>query len=162
MRRAHIVIGLLFVALALPLGAFAGAQVPFKGSDVGRWGQGSHDCGTLFPVAIDEGVGNATHVGRYAYAARECVDFGQYPFPYAGTFTITAANGDTIVGSYAGTATIADDGVTILYEQTAAVAGGTGRFADATGAVNVSGIARSDGSYFQELDGAVSSVGASK
>jgi hypothetical protein len=151
---------LVLAALAVPVAALAGAQVPMKGSDAGSWGMGQHDCGALFPVRVD-GTGRATHVGAYAYSSRECVDFGTYPFPYTGAFTITAANGNTIVGTYAGTAAFAEDGVTILYDQTATAAGGTGRFAHATGEFDVHGIADDDGTYVQRLSGAISRVGGS-
>jgi hypothetical protein len=150
---------LVLGALAVPVHALASAQVPMKGSDAGSWGMGTHDCGDLFPVRVD-GTGHATHVGAYTYSSRECVDFGSYPFPYSGAFTITAANGDTIVGTYAGTASLDDDGVTILYQQTTTVTGGTGRFAHASGEFDVHGIAYADGSYVQRLSGAISSIGA--
>lgn len=141
-------------ALALPVQALAGASVPLKGADNGSWGIGGHECGSLLPVWV-ETAGTATHLGRYGYVSQECVDLG------AGTFTITAANGDTIVGTYAGTFTV-DGGGNIHYEQTNTVTGGSGRFAAAAGAFGVSGIAYADGSDVQQLSGAITSVGASK
>jgi hypothetical protein len=148
-------------AIGLAPQASGSVLVPFRGTDVGTWGQGSHDCGSLFPVRVDgSGTTTATHMGRIAYSSRECVDFGSYPFPYAGHFTMAAANGDTIFGTYTGTATIAEDGVTILYEQIATVTGGSGRFDGASGSIDVVGIAFADGSYVQQLSGAISSVGA--
>jgi hypothetical protein len=162
LRRGLVLLTAL-ASLAAPIPSTAGAQVPFEAADVGGWGQGSHDCGALFPVRVDgAGTTTATHLGRFTYVSRECVDFGAYPFPYGGRFTMTAANGDTIVGTYVGTATIAADGVTILYHQTATVTGGTGRFAGATGELDVNGIAFADGSYVQHLAGAISSVGGSQ
>lgn len=160
LQRASLLLVML-AAIALPVQALASAQVPLKGSDAGTWGQGGHDCGSLFPVSVD-GAGHASAIGRYAYASRECVDFGQTPFPYQGSFTMTTGNGDTLVGTYVGTASIDSDGVTILYHQAAIVTGGTGRFADATGSFDVSGVANPDGSYVQELNGKISGAGRSK
>lgn len=159
MRRASIVFGALLIALVVPLAALAGAQVPFKGADAGTWGEGTRDCGALFPVFV-ETSGQATHVGDYAYSSTECVDFGDST--YKGDFVIAAANGDTIEGTYAGTFQIV--GSNIEYEQENAVTGGTGRFADATGSFHVSGVASllADLSAEQELEGAISSVGSSK
>jgi hypothetical protein len=150
-----------FVIMVSATPALAGASVPFKGTDAGAWGQGDHDCGALFPIHI-AGSGVASHTGRYDYVALECLDLSDYPFPYEGTFMITAANGDTIVGTYSGTAVIADDNVTILYEQQATVTGGTGRFSGVTGTLAVAGIAYEHGAYVQQLTGRISSVGASK
>ena len=141
--------------LAVPV-AQAGAQVPFKGSDGGSWGIGSHDCGALVPVFVDT-AGTATHVGRYAYASQECADLGGGTF--AGAFTITAANGDTLTGTYAGTFTV-DEAGAIHYEQTNTVSGGTGRFAGASGSFHVSGIAFPDGRDVQQAGGTISSVGS--
>jgi hypothetical protein len=145
-------------ALAVPLGAFAGDQVPVRAADRGGWGVGDHACGALLPVFV-ETTGTGSQLGRYAYSARECVDLGAGT--YAGSFTMTAANGDTLVGTYAGTFTV-DGGGNILYEQTNTVTGGTGRFANASGAFGVSGFAGADGACLQTLSGAVSSVGSSK
>ena len=161
-RVQHVgVLLVVLAALALPMQALAGVHVPLKGSDAGTWGPGIHACGTLFPVRVD-GAGVASQVGSYTYASQECVDFGVYPFALLGIFTITAANGDAVIGTYTGTAVFADDGVTILYEQQVSVTGGTGRFAQANGQLAVTGIASSDGTYVQRVTGVKTSVGASK
>lgn len=156
LRRASALFVAL-TALALPARAHPGAQVPLRGADRGVWGVGSHDCGSLLPVVVHT-LGTASHVGRYTYDSRECVDLGAGT--YAGEFGITAANRDTIVGTYTGTFTVDGDG-TIHYEQTNSVTGGTGRFANAAGAFGVSGLAFADGSDVQRLSGAISSVGSS-
>jgi hypothetical protein len=162
MRRASIVVGALLVALTIPLVALAGPHVPFKGADAGEWGIGAHDCGALVPVFV-ETSGQATHVGSYDYSSQECVEFAPSGLSgeYSGTWTLTAANGDTIEGTYAGTFQVV--GSDIQYEQVNAVGGGTGRFAEADGSFQVSGLASLvDFSDLQVLDGAISSVGSSK
>jgi hypothetical protein len=108
------------------------------------------------------GTGTASQVGSYTHAEQECVDFGGYPFSVAGSFAITAADGDTVVGTHTGTATLADDGVTILYDHKATVTGGTGRFAEVTGQLEVTGIAYPRERTSRMWRGTISSVGASK
>ena len=73
------------------------------------------------------GSGHASLVGRYAYAATEC--FNPVSGAYAGSFTITAANGDRIAGTYAGQVSGTSDPAVAAYRQTMTVISGTGRFA---------------------------------
>jgi hypothetical protein len=161
-RRLRGTGGLLvvFVALALPIQAVAGAQVPLKGSDVGGFTfPTTCDSGTALVVDID-GNGNATQVGKYAYAALEC--FNPVTLLYQGEFTIAAANGDVLRGTYSGEV-VEIVGTVGLYEQDAVVTGGTGRFAGASGQFHVSGEADlATGNYSQELAGTVSSPGSAK
>lgn len=134
--------------------------MPFTASNVGSRVPGTYDCGTLFPIRVDgAGETTATDLGHPAYTSQECVDFSTYPFTSTGEFTLTASNVDPIVGSYTATATIAADGVTILYHQWATLTGGTGRFASATGQLEVNGAAYADGTYLERLEGTISSVG---
>ena len=147
-------------ALALPFGALAGSQVPLEGADAGGFGPGNHACAPGYdPLDID-GAGNATHVGKYTYHADEC--FNGATLLFDGSYTITAANGDTIVGTYSGAVPSIDFPVAV-YEQGAEITGGTGRFAGATGEFDVSGLANlATGAYSQVLSGVVSSPGAAK
>jgi hypothetical protein len=145
-------------ALVIPAHAIAGDQVPLKGSDAGTWGEGAHACGVLYPVFVST-TGTASHLGRYAYSARECVDFGTSRF--SGFFEIAAADGSSISGTYAGSFTVVD-GV-IHYEQENTITGGSRRLAGASGAFHVSGLASlSDFSDVQLLNGTVSSIGSAK
>lgn len=162
MRRGSIVVGVFLIALAIPAVALTGSQVPFKGADRGEWGIGSHDCGALVPVFVQTS-GQATHVGSYDYSSQECVEFAPSGVSgkYSGTWTLTAADGDTIEGTYAGTFQVV--GADIEYEQANAISGGTGRFTGADGSFQVSGLASLlDLSDVQVLDGVISSVGSSK
>ena len=154
--------GLLFVvfaALALPIQALAGAQVPLKGSDVGGFTLGAACAPGSVVVDID-GRGHATHLGRYLYEALEC--FNPATSLYTGAFELTAANGDTIRGTYSGEV-VSIVGSVAFYEQDAAITTGSGRFARASGEFHVSGEADlATGAYSQQLEGTISSVGASK
>jgi hypothetical protein len=154
-RVAAVVVG---AVLAGPVQALAGNDVPLRGSDAGTWGEGTHQCGGLYPVFVAT-EGRASHLGRYEYSSRECVNFGASG--YEGTFVITTADGASMYGTYAGSFTVVDD--TIHYEQENAVTGGGGRFAGATGGFHVSGLASlTDPSDTQVLEGSISSVGSTK
>jgi len=72
-------------------------------------------------------TGNATLIGKYSFETQECFDNGALTF--SGSFTITAANGDTLFGSYVGSVTEFIDDDTPAYVFTATVDDGTGRFA---------------------------------
>jgi hypothetical protein len=154
-------VGLLLVvatALALPVQAAASAQVPLKGSDSGSFTLTADGCGAgVFAVTVDD-TGQATQLGAYAYHSNEC--FNPATGEFSGSFTMTAANGDTITGTYEGTvvSVVGDLG---YYEQDNAIAGGTGRFAGATGGFHLSGIANlATLASSQQLSGTVSSPGS--
>jgi hypothetical protein len=123
------------VVLGLASPVAAGEQVPFKGrleGDVER---------TFIPgdpprVFVDvEGSGNATHLGRFTFAAPHYVNLATRTA--AGSYHFEAANGDTLTADFTGQATPVA-GTTLLYiEETATITGGTGRFAGATGSFTV-------------------------
>lgn len=160
LQRAGLLL-IVLAALTLPLQALAGGQVPLKGSDSGSFTleAGTGGCAGLFDVVIDD-VGKATHVGKYAYHAIEC--FNGATGAFSGTFTITAANGDTIDGTYAGQV-VGVVGDLAFYEQDAVITGGTGRFAGAGGEFHLSGIANLVSlESSQSISGTVSSPGSLK
>jgi hypothetical protein len=154
--------GLLLVvlaALALPLRALADAQVPYQGSDSGGFAVPG-TCGAGLQVVI-AGSGNATHLGRYAYNAIEC--FNPATGAFAGSPTLTVANGDTLVGTYSGQVFPTADPNVITYEEVLVVTGGTGHFAGASGEFEVSGLANlATGEYSQTMAGTLSSPGSAK
>ncbi len=147
-------VGLTLVALP---GQVLAGDVPFSGRDSGHFD---------IPAACDDGVlvvivgsGKATHLGRYTYSSHEC--FNPATGAFAGSATITAANGDTILGTYAGQVFGTDDPDVIGYEEELTITGGNGRFAGATGELHVVGWANLvTGAYGQELTGAISSPGS--
>ena len=155
--KCFVLVGFAAAALVLPTAALASGTVPYKGIDVGSWAIGTEHCDGSFVIntsgvaIINTGV--ATHVDRYKYSSHECADPGGVT--YAGVFTITAANGGTIVGSYAGTVRV-DAAGHAFYEQTNTITGGSGRFAGASGWFHVSGIGFASGVDFQRAQGAIS------
>src|ERR1700676_2211772 len=60
-------------------------------------------------VAISaNGIGNMTNVGNFSFQLQKTLDTtGKVP-TFSGTFTITAENGDTLSGTYAGVTSGAD------------------------------------------------------
>ena len=106
------------------------------------------------------GTGYATQLGKSSAHYRECL----LPATGAvtgGTFTLTAANGDMLFGTYSGQAFPTGDPNVLTYEDPGVVTGGTGRFADASGSVTQSGVANlATGEYEGTLTGSVSSPGS--
>ncbi len=150
LRRA----GMLLVALAAlawPIQALAGAQVPYRGSDSGGFTVPGTCAPGIFQIDIN-GTGTATLVGKYAYHADECFD--PVASTVTGEFTVTAANGDTIFGTYSGPC--AGDSCA----ETAAVEGGTGRFEGAKGELEVIVRVTGPDTYSETVSGTVSSPGS--
>jgi hypothetical protein len=77
-------------------------------------------------------TGNATHLGRFTAVCPHRVNVSTVPSTGVGTWTFTAANGDTLMADVIGTGTVVAPGVLHTVEQ-ATITGGTGRFADASG-----------------------------
>jgi hypothetical protein len=161
-RRLLGVAGLLaaLAAMALPAPALAGEQVPLKGRDSGGFTLTANGCGAgVFAVVVDD-EGQATHVGAYAYHSNEC--FNPATGEFGGIFTITAANGDTLTGIYAGSV-VGADGDLAFYEQDNVITGGSGRFAEASGSFHLSGIANlATLESSQKISGTASSPGSAK
>jgi hypothetical protein len=132
MRAARIAAAAL-AALALAGPASAGAQVPFKGSLAGT-ATITPLGGPLVAVEIAAG-GTATHLGRFTLQAPHIVN--QATLTATGTYLLTAANGDTITADLAGTAQMIEPPNVLRITETATVTGGTGRFAGATGSIEV-------------------------
>jgi hypothetical protein len=156
MRSASIGAALL-LALAMAGPATASEQVPFRGTLAG--------IATVTPlnppiVAVRiEATGTATHLGRFALVAPHTVN--QATLTAVGTYLITAANGDTITADLAGTATMVEPPNVISITETATVTGGTGRFAGATGSIQVQRIFnRATGVTTGTLDGWISTAGS--
>src|SRR6266496_3994244 len=97
----------LVVALALPMHAAAADQVPFKASETGTF-QLLGPCETGGIVIDVTGTGHATELGNYSAHYRECL-LPATGAVTAGSFTLTAANGDMVFGTYGGQAFPTDD-----------------------------------------------------
>ena len=116
------------LAAAISQPAMAQGPVPFSGTYESLESQS----GGAFPVFLQVlgGSGEATQLGRFTVEAQWYVNV--LTGTGVGTFTLTAANGATLVGTATGTSVILD-GLAYITE-TCVITGGTGRFAAATGA----------------------------
>lgn len=124
--RAAVIAFILVLGLAGP--AAAGNEVPFRGSLAGT--------ATVTPLdppmasVLIEASGNASQLGAFTLEFPHLVN--QSTRTGTGTYTLTAANGDTVTADVTGLATLVAPGVLTVAE-TAVITGGTGRFAGATG-----------------------------
>lgn len=118
---------LTVAALATP--AVAQNPVPFRGS----MQTSEVDTGFQFPLAGKalEGTGQATHLGRFTLVAEFAVNVTN--LTAAGTFTLTAANGDSMWGTSLGVGSLEGDIARIT--ETYSITGGSGRFTDASGTI---------------------------
>jgi len=114
------------IAIGVTDRAYAGAIVPFKASDTGS-ATVVGGSGSVIQTA-DTGRGNGTDLGRFTLAAGEMIDLTTGAITH-GFFTLTAANGDTVTGTYSGQALTGFTG----YVVSGPITAGTGRFAVATG-----------------------------
>jgi hypothetical protein len=122
------------IALLLVLAATAVAadQVPFVATFTSSVPSGPPpDCKGLMPVTLT-GTGTATHMGLFTNTQSHCVNLSTGDF-IDGTTILTAANGDTIIGTYSGHLVFSADFKTAAIYGVFKVTGGTGRFAGATG-----------------------------
>jgi hypothetical protein len=102
------------------------------------------------------GTGHTTELGNYSGLYRECFDPATGAVT-GGTFTLTAANGDKVFGTFTGQALPTDNPNVITYEDPGSITGGTGRFARAGGSMTTSGSANlATGEYTGTITGNVS------
>jgi hypothetical protein len=139
--KANSIVGLLLLvpALALPMQATAKDRPPLKGSESGSFRLlGACESGGM--ILEVTGSGHATKLGSYSGRYRECLDPATGAVT-GGTFTLTAASGDKVFGTYSGQAVPTDDPDVVAYEDPGVITGGTGRFAGAGGTWSTSGLA---------------------
>jgi hypothetical protein len=155
MKRYRLATGLALAVLAtLGVADPAAAQhpVPFRGSlegDVTRQ--------PAPPVVLVDVVatGAATHLGRFTLDVPHEVN--PATSQAAGLYKFVAANGDELTAEFTGQGTFIA-GTDLLYiEETATIAGGTGRFAGATGAFVVHRLFNTaEGTTFGSFEGTIS------
>ena len=88
---------------------------------------------TFASVAFTSVAGQATHLGGFTIEAPHRVDLATLPVQAAGTFRLTAENGDTLMATFTGLGTPTGPPGVFSIVETAIITGGTGRFAGATG-----------------------------
>jgi hypothetical protein len=109
------------------------------------------------------GTGHATHLGRLTVDQSNCAAPLGTTFAITdGEFTLTAANGDQVVGAYFGELVPLAPPLFSI-DGAFTITGGTGRFTGATGGGDVSGVQNfATGEATISLVGTVSSVGSTK
>ena len=155
--RSRTLMGLLVLAaLALPMRAAAADRVPLKAAETGTF-RLLGPCEASGIVVDVTGSGQATHLGAFTTHYRECFD----PATGAvtdGTLTLTAANGDTILGTYGGQVSPTGDSTIFAYDDPGVITGGSGRFAGTSGIVDTTGVVNlATGEYSGTITGSVSS-----
>jgi hypothetical protein len=113
------------IALSTPAVA-ANHSVPFTSTDSGV-AEVIGGSGDLIRTS-DAATGHGTHVGRYTLQGAETINLATGAIT-DGRFTITAADGSTLTGTYTGQARPELSG----YDVSGPITGGTGRFEEATG-----------------------------
>jgi hypothetical protein len=158
--RALVIAAVVF-ALALPNAAFAGEQVPFRGTWEGST-VSAELVGPNVVFVVSAGSGNATQLGRFEMVTPHLSYLDT--FVVEGTQVFTAANGDTLAATIDGQLALNSEG---NLEGTLAgvITGGTGRFEGATGSYDFHLVARPAAFGFDStatIDGTISTVGANK
>jgi hypothetical protein len=140
-------------------GPSSGNEVPFKGTLEGRLTIST----PLEPPLLsnlNEASGTATHLGRFTLEIPHIVN--TMTRIGTGTYEFTAANGDTLVATFTGQATVVAPGVLSVLD-TATITGGTGRFAGATGSFTTERVfVMATGDITGSFEGKISSPGASR
>jgi len=88
-----------------------------------------------------QGIGRISGLGPLFLTVKKC--FTIAAGTYAGTFKMTAGNGDTLTGTYAGTkdSSLTDENGYFPFQGTLTVTGGTGRFRHARGDLSFTAVA---------------------
>jgi hypothetical protein len=139
--------------------AAASDRVPFYGTVLGS--------GSVPTLPHVENTGIANQLGAFTGSAEFYPDLSNLAYiPYTGIFDWFAANGDEIYGTFEGYLTDEDQDFVYDNHETATVAGGTGRFASATGTFYLGGLidftAFPDFSFALPWHGWISTVGSNK
>jgi hypothetical protein len=131
-RFINTVRAIVVLVTALSFGApvLAVDLVPFEAQLEGFANPVFNPDGTISNTEV--AVGQATHLGLFTWASEELAVFtGPDQLSVVGSFTLTAANGDQVFGTYETVVTIYFPSLTILGQYV--ITGGTGRFVNATG-----------------------------
>jgi hypothetical protein len=155
----HLPMAAMFLTAFLAGTAAAENQVPFKGSLEGFSSITPLDAQFIF--VRTNGTGNATKLGSFTVDKPHVVDVTAGTV--IGTYTFTAANGDTLTAAFTGLGTPTTDPVVISIAETAVITGGTGRFSGATGNFIVTGsFSFATNLISGSFEGTISSPGAGK
>jgi hypothetical protein len=109
---------------------------------------------------VANGIGNTSHLGNFLFELHKTINFNDGSMQ--GTFVMTADNGDTLSGTYAGVLGQPDSKGFTTFSGLLTFTGGIGRFQNPKGAVSFTGLANvSTGQAVYSLKGGMSSPGSS-
>lgn len=122
--------------------SIAGGERPYKGSCVTaitNLPPNPADPPNLQRLRID-GTCQLAHLGRTTFSAQQIVTFtGPLTATITNTATYTAADGDLLFASWAGSGTVDASSGIVAFSGSESFHGGTGRFVDAQGSASTSG-----------------------
>jgi hypothetical protein len=127
--------------ITAPALALAGSKnVPLKMSAITQEQSGyTPTCPSKFG-GTTTGTGNSSHLGKISLTAGDCITPMENHYTFKGKLTITAANGDKITGDYSGSFVPLDTPpMYSLSDAKFQITGGTGRFSNANGIVDLRG-----------------------
>jgi hypothetical protein len=160
-HRFKVQVVVLAIAVFGMTGPVAATQpVPFQGALTG-----SYTVTPATPPFLDVLLtitGNATQLGRFTAVFPSRVNVSTVPPSAVGTYTFTAANGDTLVADSFGQAMLVAPNVLYIVDN-AKVRGGTGRFAGASGEFVIERLANQvTFTTIGSIKGMISSTGVNK
>lgn len=139
----------LLIALSSSAVASAADHGYVKGSDEGTFTSAAVT--QTVARTHDVSSGHASVIGGYRMVADENINLSTLEVSNA-SFTITSDNGDTLTGTYSGTARFSSASPTQLnYYVSGPITGGTGRFAGLSGAIAFFGSADLATGKFQDV-----------
>lgn len=112
---------------------FAQTYKPFHSKDAGSFVVGPPNAAGVV-LSQDTATGEGTRVGKYRLAASERIRLSDLLITH-GRYTMTAADGSTLSGAYAGNGSATSTPGVISWEVCGPITSGTGRFAETSGAI---------------------------
>lgn len=140
----------------------AAGQVPFKGTVflAAVPDYSATNCPGGLRLNVTE-VGHLTQMGAITASAFVCQKLDPNGLSFNGQFTYTAANGDTVSGTFFGKLVPVSGTLYQVQGEQFTITGGTGRFAGASGGGIVVGtVDLASGERVHQIDGSISSVGS--
>jgi len=152
----HSTLGALILAIGVlalaPKAALADDHkgVPIKGSFAVSFMRpaapsavtGPYCAGGGIPIEA-QGIGNVSKLGPLFMTVKKCATVVGTAVTYVGTFKMTAGDGDTLHGTYAGTQdnSLRDENGYVPFQGTLTFTGGTGEFRHANGILSFTAVA---------------------
>jgi hypothetical protein len=144
-----LVLAVMAVALT-PKAVLADNGVPIKGTFAVSFMRPAAPSAVTGPYCASggipveaQGIGSVSKLGPLFLTVKKCATVVGLAVTYAGTFTMTAGNGDSLHGTYAGTQdnSLRDENGYVPFQGTLTFTGGTGKFSHASGILSFTAVA---------------------